>query len=351
MAVSCQARQWCSTLALCRQDAQSALAGCTAGRRSQPPAALENRASSETPPVVPRILRRKPLVRCPGAPKHCRTKCQERPHRASGHAAAAREQRQGEAEMWGRKRSWVNSNGWALGWCIGNGCSGTTHMNCVDGRLHTQLPVHSLCVAEPVLVAQQRRYGGTTTTAGARLCTGPMARSYTCQQQLEYTGGESVRLGRAVYRLAHYRVLRFVFPSIGRHAVQYSTGPITTWILFRSKGKTQISKTFHARGICSPRPPSSQRCQRYCPAAPARRSAKGQPRSWYHRPSAPRFPPSTAPAGSTARVRPGVLAHRAVGHGHPHPFVRRARFHGARDGADHHLGPCRPPVPGEGCVM
>ena len=237
MAVACQARQWCSTLALCRQDAQSALAGCPAWRCSQPPAALENRASSKTPPVVPRILRRKPLVRCPGAPKHCRTKCQERPHRASGHAAAAREQRQGEAEMWGRKRSWVNSNGRALGWCIRKGCSGTTHMNCVDGRLPTQSPVHSLCVAEPVLVAQQRRYGGTTTTAGARLCTGPIARSYTCQQQLEYTGGESVRLGRAVYRLAHYRVLRFVFPSIGRHAVQYSTGPsITTWIVVSVKG-------------------------------------------------------------------------------------------------------------------
>ena len=149
MAAVCQARQWCSTLALCRQDAQGALAGCAAGRCSQPPAALENRASSKTPPVVPRILRRKPLVRCPGAPKHCRTKCQERPHRASGHAAAAREQRQGEAEMWGRKRSWVSSNGWALGWCIRKGCSGTTHIDCVDDRLPLEVPVHSLCVAEP----------------------------------------------------------------------------------------------------------------------------------------------------------------------------------------------------------
>ena len=256
-------------------------------------------------------------------------------------------------ELRGGKRSWVSNSGRTFGWCIRKGCSVATHMDCVDDRFPTECVGGSLCVVGLEPGAQQGKFDGTTTTAGARSCTGPMARTCICQQQLGCRGEEKRETWSVERSIDRYAIVfgRFV-PSIWSARSACSTGPsITTWILFRSKGGNPNLKNFPCSWDCSPRPPSSQRCQRYCPAAPARRSAKGQPRSWYHRPSAPRYPPSATPVSSTARVRPGVLARRAVGHGNPHPFVRRTPFQSARDGAHHHLGACRPLAPGWGCVV
>ena len=65
-----------------------------------------------------------------------------------------------------------------------------THMSCVDDRFPTECVGGSLCVVGLEPGAQQGKFDGTTTTAGARLCTGPIARTCTCQQQLECRGEE-----------------------------------------------------------------------------------------------------------------------------------------------------------------
>ena len=129
-------------------------------------------------------------------------------------------------ELRGGKRSWVSNSGRTFGWCIRKGCSVATHISCVDDRFPTECVGGSLCVVGLEPGAQQGKFDGTTTTAGARSCTGPIARTCICQQQLGCRGEEKRETWSVERSIDRYAIVlsRFVFPSIGRHAVHTALG-------------------------------------------------------------------------------------------------------------------------------